>query len=517
MTSDGLGPPERLHPLYLVTGLGKALRGAWGLVAGTAVFVAQGRWWLAAALGIGFLILSVGSLLVKWLKLEYRVGADELRIDSGFLNRTSRAIPFDRVTDVDLEQGPLHRLFGLARVRLETGASAGASKEDGVLDAIALGRAAALRDHIRSRRGTITAPVVDQVEPPPIFAMDRRRVATAGLFNFSLAMLAGLFGITQTLGNVIGFDPFRRTFWVDLLSRSEPARDLMLAHQYLAAVAGSILLVLVGSATGIVRTALREHGFRLDHIETGLRRRRGLATLTDVTIPARRVQAAIIGSGPVRRTFGWCALKLQSLAMDGAKGDHVVAPLARPDEAAAILAALGWPESPDQDQWRPLSRGYFTSAATLFTGLGAIALVASWLVGPLALVGLPLLAIAALTRWLEWRHARYALSGEILFVENGWWRQKRVILPAAKVQSAQLNESFWTRAFGFCTLQLGVAGGGGFSAHGVPALSRADGENLRRQLLSSDHFGRAPAVANSPHSIRPYDDPPDAALGRFNP
>ena len=517
MTAAGLGPPERLHPLYLVTGLGKAVRGAWGLIAGTAVFVTQGRWWLAAALGIGFVILSVGSLLLKWLKLEYRVGADELRIDSGFLNRTSRAIPFDRVTDVDLEQGPLHRLFGLARVRLETGASAGAKSEDGVLDAIALNRAEALRDHVRSRRGLAVAPLVDQIEPPPIFAMDRRRVATAGLFNFSLAVLAGLFGISQTLGNVIGFDPFRRTFWIDLLSRSEPARDLMLAHQYLAAIAGSILLIVIGAATGIVRTALREHGFRLDRTATGLRRRRGLATLTDVTIPAKRVQAAIIGSGPVRRVFGWCALKLQSLAMDGAKGDHVVAPLAHPEEAASILASLGWPASPDTDQWRPLARGYFTSLTAFLAGLGLIALAASWLVAPSALLGLPLLAIAALTRWLEWRHARYAWADDILFVENGWWRQKRVILPAAKVQSVELTESFWTRQFGFCTLRLGVAGGGGFAGHLVPALSRASAENLRRQLLSSDHFGRAPAVANSPNSIRSYDDPPDAVIGRFNP
>ena len=489
MTSAGLGPPERLHPLYLITGLGKALRGAWGLVAGTAVFVTQGRWWLAAALGVGFVILSVGSLLLKWLKLEYRVGDDELRIDSGFLNRTSRAIPFDRVTDVDLEQGPLHRLFGLARVRLETGASAGAKSEDGVLDAIALDRAEALRDHIRSRRGIAAVPVVDQVELPPLFAMDRRRVAIAGLFNFSLAVLAGLFGVTQTLGNVIGFDPFRRAFWIDLLSRFESTRNTVFAHEYLAAIAGSILLIILGAATGLVRTALREHGFRLDRTATGLRRRRGLATLTDVTIPAKRVQAAIIGSGPARRAFGWCALKLQSLAMDGARGDHVVAPLAHPDEAAAVLASLGWPAAPDADQWRPLARGHFTSVALVLAGLGAMTLAAAWLVGPSALLGLPLLAVAAGTRWLEWRHARYALSGEILFVEHGWWRQKRVILPAAKVQSVELNESFWTRRFGFCRLRLGVAGGGGFAGHGVPAIARVDAENLRCQLLSGVHFG----------------------------
>ncbi len=75
-----------------------------------------------------------------------------LRIDSGWLSRTSRAIPFDRVTDVDLEQGPVHRLFGLARVKLETGASAGGKEEEGVLHTISLERAEALREHIRARR-----------------------------------------------------------------------------------------------------------------------------------------------------------------------------------------------------------------------------------------------------------------------------------------------------------------------------------------------------------------------------
>ena len=36
-THDQLGPPERLHPLYLLTGLGQSLKSAWGLFAGGAV------------------------------------------------------------------------------------------------------------------------------------------------------------------------------------------------------------------------------------------------------------------------------------------------------------------------------------------------------------------------------------------------------------------------------------------------------------------------------------------------
>ena len=480
-----LGEPERLHPLYLITGLGKSFKGAWGLAVGGIALGSQGRWGLVVLIGIGFVTFSLGSLLLKWLKLEYRVGQDEIQIDSGFLSRTSRAIPFDRVTDVDLEQGPLHRLFGLARVRLETGASAGAKDEDGVLDTIALGRAEALREHIRSRRRQASSPAADVVaDAPPLFAMDGRRVAIAGLFNFSLAVLVGLFGVTQTMGDVIGFDPFRRSFWIDVLDRFEPARDALLAHQYIAVVGGSILLILIGSGTGIIRTLLREHGFRLDRTDAGLRRRRGLVTLTDVTIPARRVQAAIIASGPIRRAFGWSVLKVQSLAMDGAKGDHVVAPLADADEVATILASLNWPVEPDGERWRPVARAHVTSFAAMIAPAALVALAASAFVGPIVLLWVVGAGLAVAVRWLDWRHTRYALSDAALFIESGWWRRRRAIVPTAKIQSVELAENFWSRAFGICALRLGVAGGGGFSAHIVPALHRAEANALRAQLVA---------------------------------
>lgn len=495
---SSLGPPERLHPLYLLTGLGKSVKGAWGLLAGGAVLGAQGQWALVIGIGLAVAVASVIGLLIKWLKLEYRVGSDEIRIDSGFLSRTSRAIPFDRVTDVDLEQGPIHRLFGLARVRLETGASAGSKEEDGVLDTISLERAEALREHIRARRRGEQAPVAGAaVEAPPLYAMDVRRVATAGFFNFSLAVIAGLFGVTQTFGDVLGFDPFERSFWVGLFAQAGPLRDLVIAHQIVAVLAGTILLVLLGIGTGLVRTALREYGFRLDRTDTGLRRRRGMLTLTDATIPAKRVQAAILANGPIRNHFGWWVLKLQSLAMDGKKGDHVVAPLAHEGEAAHILQSLHWPIAPEAGAWRRVSRAFIGSYAAAIgppmilplavpflgsTGLNVVAALP--FLGVVAVLWLIVAPVLIVGRWMGWRHTRYALGEDTLFVETGWWRHRRRILPLRKIQSIDLTENFWSRAFGICTLRLGVAGGGGFADHHVPALSREEAQSLRARLLA---------------------------------
>jgi len=484
-SNDLLGPPERLHPLYLLTGLGQSLRGAWGMLAGGAYFATQGRWWIVAVMAILFVVVSIGGVFLRWLKLEYRVGAHEIRIDSGFLSRTSRAIPFDRVTDVDLEQGPVHRLFGLAKVKLETGASAGAKEEEGVLHTISLARAQALREHIRARREQATAAVAAgaAVEGPALFAMGTGRVALAGLFNFSLAVIAGLFGLAQTVGDPLGIDPFERQFWLDLLNRSEPLRNLVLAHQIVAILAGSVVLILLGVGTGLVRTTLREYGFRLDRTGTGFRRRRGLMTLTDVTIPAKRVQAAILANGPIRQRYGWWVLKLQSLAQDGGKGDHVVAPLAREEEAAVILASLGWPIAPSS-AWHPISRAFVTSFIGILIPASLLTIIAIPFLGPIGMLWLAGAAVAIAMRWFDWKRTRYVLGDGALFIETGWWRHRRSMIPTRKIQSVDLAESFWSRAFGICTLRLGVAGGSGFSDHHVPGLTRPEAEALRSDLLS---------------------------------
>ena len=156
-------------------------------------------------------------MIIYWRRFEYRVGANEIRIDSGILSRTHRSIPFDRIQDVDITQGPLARFSALPEVQFETG-GLGLEKEEGVLHAIPLERAEELRTwYGRAAGHRAVAPGVAEQEPAPVYAMDFKRLALAGAFNFSLAIFAGLFGLTQTFGDVVGFDPFEQNFWINLI------------------------------------------------------------------------------------------------------------------------------------------------------------------------------------------------------------------------------------------------------------------------------------------------------------
>ena len=481
-----LGPAERLHPYSLLASLRGSIRGMWGMFAAGGYFAVKGYWQLLLLMLALFTIASVGAAILRWTRFEFRVGRREIRIDSGLLNRTHRVIPFDRIQDVTLEQGPLARALGLARVRFETGGSAGAGEDDGSLAAIPLARAGEIRDLVRASRGLVAAAPAEGVitaEEAPVFAMDLQRVLLAGVFNFSLAVIGGLVGLTQTFGDPLGFDPFRRQFWEGLFARGTPLGDFFLAHQMMTITAGAVTLILIGLGTGLLRTLLRDYGFRLDRTAVGLRRRRGLFTLTDVVLPARRAQAAIIATGPMREGFGWAELKLQSLAREeGGKGDHVVAPLANAQEIATVLGAIDW-QAPQAPQWRPVSRAYVAALAAALAPLALIAIGSALFQPFIGIAGLVVLAAMLGTRLMAWRRYAYALDGDRLLVRSGWWRRRLKILPLKNIQSVDYLQIFIDRWFGTANLVLGVAGGG-LTSHGIKALPAQTAREIRKHLLS---------------------------------
>ena len=90
-----LGPVERLHPLFLITGLGGSLRRAGGAFAVLGYFAISGEWKTLLLVAPVLAVTLVAGLFLYWRFFQFRVGPSEIRIDSGF--STDPPIdPFDR-------------------------------------------------------------------------------------------------------------------------------------------------------------------------------------------------------------------------------------------------------------------------------------------------------------------------------------------------------------------------------------------------------------------------------------
>ena len=443
-----------------------------------------------AATALIALVIGVTALI--WSRFTYQVTGKEIRIKSGLLNRNSRSIPFDRIQDVSLEQKLVSRVLGLATVALETGSGGG---EDGKLDALARTDAESLRDTIRdykdelkpSDAGSENQGLTD--ETPPIFAMDNRRILIAGLFNFSFVLLAILGAIAQNLDFLLPDGFFDPRTWLDALPGRETIDGFSSWARIGGALAAILSLVVVGLVSGIVRTFVREYGFRLDRVDSGqpgFRRRRGLFTLTDMVMPIHRVQAAIVQTGPVRQRFGWYQLKFISLAGDASgETDHSAAPCATLAEIDPILRESAILPATADLAFQPVDPAFWWRRAIFLSLLlAAIAAGTGLLIhrGLFAIALLPLLLCPIL--FLSWRHHQYALTDRQLFVRSGWWRRRLTILPRRKIQTVDVSQSPLDHPLNLATLSIGIAGGSAIRPVMIQAIGFAQAMDLRRQLLS---------------------------------
>ncbi len=417
----------------------------------------------------GVLAMSLIGRWIAWTRFRYYTGDEEIRIESGLISRNARSIPYDRIQDVSIEQKPLARMFQLGEVKFETGSGTG---DEGTLSYVSIDEAERLRELVRARKTGVAAHDIaaldDAAETPPIFAMDTGRVLTLGFYSFSLVIFAVLGGLAQQFDFLLPFDIYDVGAWLGLAKdNGDVLNGISWGAQIFAAITALLALIALGFASGIIRTFLRENGFRLDVTPKGFRRRRGLLTLTDTVMPVHRVQAATIQTGPIRKLRGWYALKFVSLAADsgtkqGEDSDHAAAPLATMDEIARILSAAQIDRAHPDLAFSKGQAGWWMiqmSIVALVISCAMIALVLAANAGWKASLLLLLLVFAGVSFYFQWRNNRYALDADQLFVRSGWWRERLTIAPQIKIQSAEIQQGPLARRRGLASLQLGIAGG----------------------------------------------------------
>ncbi|WP_374612829.1 PH domain-containing protein [Sphingorhabdus sp.] len=463
-----VGEGQRLHPLGLIVGLITGLpQLIFPMVAAVFGTGSRDRPELIPVVILAVLLISVFFRWLAWLRTHYHVGDDDIRIERGILNRSARSIPYDRIQDVSVEQKLLARLLGIGEVKFETGGGEG---DDAKLSYVSLDEAERLRETVRARKAGVATPeasagAVPEPDLPPVFAMDTRRLVILGFYSFSLVIFAILGGLAQQFDFLLPFDWWDFKNWIGIAEdNGVDITHIDRSVQIGGAIIALLALTAIGFATGIVRTFLKEYGFRLDRTAKGFRRRRGLTTLTDVVMPVARVQAAQIETGPIRKLSGWHALKFVSLAQESKdESHHMVAPLAQMDEIEPIMAEAGIA--------LPSTEAQFRRAPLLWWGQGLVYLWIAMAIGtaatiifadaPFSKAGWMLIIPLAFVPlvWLEWRNYGDLVDESQIYLRENWWNQQFSIAPQVKVQSAEVSQGPLARLFGLATLHFGIAGG----------------------------------------------------------
>lgn len=445
---------------------------------------------LAAVIGFNLLGAWLG-----WVRLRYRVGDTDVRVEQGIISRSARSVPYERIQDVSLEQKLIPRLLGLVEVKFETGAG---GKEELKLSYVSEAEGEKLRETVRALvEGEAATPAASETdasaEPAAevagetLFAMDTKRLFIFGLFNFSLVVFAVLLGALQQFEFLLPINVWDYiSDWIKddrIAEAGELAMGYSAAAQLVAVLYAVVAVIVVGMASGVVRTFVRDWEFRLDRTPKGFRRRRGLLTKTDVVMPVHRVQALVVKTGWLRRLFGWYGLSFISLAQDAGSANHDVAPFAKMDEIAPIASEAGFALPDESAEWRRASGNYYFDRALFQALIPATAALVALVLG-YTFVGLVVLAVAVLLvagEYFLWRFVRHALDPQQVLSRRGWLAPSTRIANRVKLHSVEITQHPLARWRGYCTLRFGLAGG----RLAFPGLSLADAREMRSAVLDS--------------------------------
>lgn len=487
---DAAAAERRLHPMSWLFVLLQQLKQFIAPLIALVLFGQGDRNELWPLIGVGVLVLTS---LWQYYTYRYGVAGDSLVVRSGMLERSLRVIPFARIHNVALQQSLLHRVFGVAEVRLE---SAGGRKPEAEMRVLKLDDALALEALVRQRgQAAPTAGDAAHERAPPLLALSTGEVIRHGLASNRgmIVVAAGVAGISQisprALPNLFEAAGERVLGWA---TNGGGADALASASPALYATGAALLLLatlLVLRTLSIALSLLQYHGFRLDEHGRRLTVERGLLARWRTSASRRRIQAWTLREGVVHRL-----LRRRSLEVDTAVGEDAqqqralreIAPIATPDACGALiehfLPTAHWRALPWQGLPPHAWRLWWPDA---LVGLG-VAAIAGWHFGAwgaLALLWLPIAWFMARARAAR---AAYAATDALVAVHEGRWSRHWRFAEIGKLQALELVRSPLDRRCGTATLWFDTAGAGALAPPlRIRFLPEADARALHAQLAAA--------------------------------
>lgn len=477
---------RRLHHWSIVFLLGDTLKGLL-LPLGAVLFTARrSRWDL---LLMWFSVPVAAISVWRYFTTFYELADDELIIRTGLLFRNVRHIRYTRVHNVETVQNPLHRLLGVAEVRVET---AGASEQEAKLRVLSLADA----DEVRRRviEGKKRAAVAADATP---LAADSDVVEAAGTDAEELVRMRFgdliAFGFTQNrgglvIGAIIGFvweanflkvdvasptrvaSRFFELFWAEGRLLNDPG--LTQLGLLLAALLGIFVFIrLLSVGWAIVQL----YGFTLARQGDELRSTRGLLTRVHSTIPLSRIQLVSVRQSPLMRWFDRVEVRVQTAGGDehATPGREWLAPSLHSDAVDSLMVAVFPGVELSALEWQPADAR--TARRLWRTALRwiAFAFVAGMVFArvPTLVLVLPVLGFTWLAARRGARSLGHALLAEHVGVRNGWLWKNTSVARYAKVQAVSMTESPFDRRWTMADVFADTAGGGShrIALHYLPA------------------------------------------------
>uniref|UniRef100_UPI003B681C0E PH domain-containing protein n=1 Tax=Rhodococcus sp. O3 TaxID=3404919 RepID=UPI003B681C0E len=239
-------------------------------------------------LAVAGLLVVVGVL--RWFTTTYRIGPAHVELRRGLLQRQVLSIPRSRIRSVDVDRRVMHRLLGLASVRIGTGqaTSGGHDRNRFELDGLAIGAVPALREALLSGH-----PVTDD-RPDKAPAAAPTEIELARLqpswVRYAPFSTTGLVAVAAVAGVVFQYGLGERLAESGTVQRG--ISWVTAAGPVIAVAVGAVVLLAIASAAACVRYLLLYGNLLVTDDGRTLRIGHGLLRVRHTTLDRARLRGA---------------------------------------------------------------------------------------------------------------------------------------------------------------------------------------------------------------------------------
>lgn len=470
-------PDRRLHRLSWLFVLASTAKAVVGIFIGIAIFGSRNPavfWGLLVLVPIG-----AQAVLHQWV-FRYGFGPRGLVIKKGLLFRNRREIAYHRIENLNTERNILHRLVGVAQVTVET--STGGSQAEGTFQVLGLEAVEEMRRRVFASRQAAPAAAPNTPDERTLLHLEPGELVRFGLTdNRSLVVLLALAGALTQMGAM----RFASTHLSGVLGAFNLAgvMDNALLFQVLWVI-GAVVIAFVGAAVlSILLALITLYDFRLTRDAPGdtqgyrdLRTHYGLFTRVATTLRQRRIQAVHRRASWRHRLLGRVSVQVeiaggtrqpdaqQQSGSAGGQRDLWVAPVCRPDQARALIAAAlpGFRGAVlDRADWQPLAPGAFGRLMRLglIVWLLAVSVPALWFLNGW---GVWVMAAGVGPAWLfarlYVRYTAWAIEDGFLLYRHGWLTRRLSVVRLDRVQTVRVGRSPLDRWHGMAGVFADTAG-----------------------------------------------------------
>ncbi|UYP20040.1 PH domain-containing protein [Rhodococcus sp. Z13] len=442
---------------------------------------------LGTAQGNPFLGLAVAGVLVtvgllRWFTTTYRIGPVHVELRRGLLQRQELSVPRSRIRSVDVEQRVLHRLLGLAVVKIGTGQRSGDDRNRFELAGLPVAAVPALRAALLAVARETEQSSETRTTETGNAATGNAATGNAGAraerelarfdprwVRYAPFSATGLAGVAAVAGALFQFELGRRIAESQVVRRGV---ETVAAIGPIVALGVLLVAVLaVASVAACVRYLLVYGNLRVTDDGRVLRIGRGLLETRHTTLDRARLRGVVVREPLALRLVGAARLDAVMTGVEtGPGGSSLVLPSAPEQEVRRVAAEVLTDPAPVDVPLRahgPAARRrrYVRTLGPLAVAV-AVAGVVLRLTGrpvpvPLTIVVSVLLVAAVALAQDRYRGLGHAVVRGRLVARSGSVDRQRVHLDADGVIGWTVRQTFFQRRSGLATVVAATPAGAG--------------------------------------------------------